>query len=193
MDWQTWLQGNLPPGTRETSGYRTPQQEAALGGPATSYHSRGTPGAPGAIDVGGPADQLKALFEKIKVQFKGRINELYLNLPGGGSLDVKNNQYLGTNPEAGRPQHLHVALQPTTGPQPASGIPAENRGDRALAAAPAGVCARSFEIPTAKSAVDRLKGQNTPGLIVCWSDVWIYGAALGLIVGGSWLVMRGKE
>lgn len=193
MTWQEWLGQNLPLGTRETSGYRTPEQERRLGGPASSYHSRGTPSAPGAIDVGGPADQLKALFEKIKAQFKGRINELYLNIPGGQSLDIKNNRYLGTNPEQGRPQHLHVALQPTTGPAPAAGIPEANRGEMALAAAPAEVCARSFEIPTAKSLVAGVKGEQVPGLIVCWSDVWTYGAALGLIIGGSWLVMRGKD
>ena len=52
--WQDWVEQHLPPGTRETSGYRTPQQEAALGGPTSSYHSRGTPTEPGAIDVGGP-------------------------------------------------------------------------------------------------------------------------------------------
>src|SRR6266404_6033473 len=95
--WQDWIAANLPPGTKETSGYRTPQQEAALGGPASSYHSRGTPLAPGAIDVGGPADQLRKLFDEIKIAFAGRINELYLNIPGGQSQDIRNNQAISYN------------------------------------------------------------------------------------------------
>src|SRR6266566_3768635 len=147
--WQDWLSVNLPPGTRETSGYRTPQQEAALGGPASSYHSRGTPSSPGAIDVGGSADQLKALFDQIKVMFAGRIRELYLNLPGGQSEDIRNNMTIGRNPEAGRPQHLHIALGDYTdrsysGP-PAAQIPAENRGGAALKVAPATTGAGAVE------------------------------------------------
>ena len=43
--WQEWLGQHLPPGTRETSGFRSPEQERALDGPASSYHSRGTPAA----------------------------------------------------------------------------------------------------------------------------------------------------
>ena len=105
-------------GLSVSSGFRDPAHNKAIGGASNSYHTRGTPQAPGAIDVGGPADKLKELFEEIKAAFTGRINELYLNLPGGGSEDIRHNQPINSNPEAGRPQHLHIALS-----GPAGGVP----------------------------------------------------------------------
>lgn len=198
MTWQEWVQQNLPPGTKETSGYRTPQQEAALGGPASSYHTRGTPSAPGAIDVGGPAAALKQLFDEIKAAFAGRINELYLNIPGGQSEDIKANRPLGHNPEAGRAQHLHIALQPTVAPAGGFQGAATTGGPGTAGGQSAGgtECARAFCPPTAASIAYNalpawLRGEAPEQHCVCWSDVWVYGAGLFLVVSGSWLVFRG--
>lgn len=191
--WQSWAERRAASlGLREISGYRTPQQEAALGGPSTSYHTRGDREHPGAIDFGGPVDKLRQLFDEIKQAFAGRINELYLNVPGGDSVAIKDNRYLRDNPEAGRPLHLHAALGGSDAPvgltQPASGIPAPNRGEKAAEAAPEGVeCVRSFCFPTAASLLG-----VTDKTCYCWSDVWVYGAALLLILGGAALVARGK-
>lgn len=195
--WQEIILGNLPPGTRKTSGYRTPAQERALGGPPTSYHSRGTVKEPGAIDIGGPADKLKQLFDQIKEVFKGRINELYLNLPQGTSEAIRHNQPISGNPEKGRPQHLHIALgeaQTFTGRvQPAEGIPALNRGEKALEAAPADVCARRLCPPDIAGMIQGAMGKEAAPQTncICYSDLWIYGTGLFLVVGGSWLVFRG--
>lgn len=199
MTWEDWLSQNLPAGTRETSGYRSPQQEAALGGPATSYHSTGSPSAPGAIDVGGPAAQLKALFDTIRQQFAGRINELYLNIPGGQSQDIKNNQPIGVNPEAGRAQHLHIAIGGQGGPGPAQ-TPFEAAMDRFLKGiptpAPPGV------IPAPGSAIGGAPAAQSTGAecdrkvcvpfgsCTCWSDVWVYGAGLLLIIVGLLMISR---
>lgn len=191
MTWQEMIEQQARAvGATKTSGYRSPERERALGGPSSSYHTRGTPDAPGALDIGGTAQSLAALFDKIKEEFKGRINELYLNIPGGRSVAIKGNRYLSTNPEEGRPQHLHVAIGGGPGaatgvPAPAEGIPAGNRGDKALAAAPADVCTRSLCFPTVASAL----GQAEP-TCHCWSDVWMYGVGLFVIIGGSWMVFR---
>ncbi len=210
MTWQEWVAANLPAGTRETSGYRTPQQEAALGGPASSYHSQGTPDAPGAIDVGGPAAQLTALFEEIKQQFAGRVNELYLNLPGGGSQDIRNNQAIGTNPEAGRAQHLHIALRgiganaidPQTGHviDPTTGVPftagAPHYAANGAGEGGAGVCPAAFTwidpAAWAGAALGRSPDQSQMHDL-CWSDVWVYGAGLVLVIGGAWMLMGGRK
>jgi hypothetical protein len=199
LTWQQWVAQNLPPGTKETSGYRTPGQEAALGGPANSYHTRGTPSAPGAIDVGGPAGQLTALFEQIKQTFAGRINELFLNLPGGTSQDIRNNAAISTNPEAGRPQHLHIALS-----TPASAIPEANRGGKAALAA--GGCAKGLTFPTAKGLAKGVgnsargaagfgptEAEEGDSVTLCWSDVWIYGAGLGLVLIGARMLLTARE
>ena len=115
--WQAWLQQQAAAlGLTVTSGYRSPAANAAAGGSPTSYHMTGTPGSPGAVDIGGSASALTALFNEVRQQMAGRINELYLNLPGGGSQDIRNNQTISSNPEAGNPQHLHVALGGTVGP-----------------------------------------------------------------------------
>lgn len=183
MDWQSWLLGNLPPGTQETSGYRSPQHNAAVGGSPNSYHTRGSVNAPGAIDIGGSAAALTALFETIKQQFAGRINELYLNLPGGTSQDIRNNQAISSNPEAGNPQHLHVALNgggPSGTAPPAAGIDPANRGEKAVETA-GGDCARSVCAP-------KVLG----GGCLCWSDVWFYSAAVGLVVGGGLMLVTGR-
>jgi len=145
--------------------------------------------------VGGSADQLKALFDQIKVMFAGRIRELYLNLPGGQSEDIRNNMTIGRNPEAGRPQHLHIALGDYTdrtysGP-PAAQIPAENRGGAALKVAPATTgagaveCERYWKLPQVIPFVD-------PS-VHCWSDTIVYGASVFLIVGGAWLMFSASK
>lgn len=204
--WQYWVQQQAAAlGLPQTSGYRSPESNAAAGGSPTSYHMVGTPSQPGAIDIGGPAAQLRLLFDQIRQQFQGRINELYLNVPGGQSQDIRNNQSISSNPEAGNPQHLHIALGTTTGPNggppPAAGIPLANRGQMALAAAPVGgseECWRQVCPPDIRGWIwDAMP--HSPGAVrpvqtncLCWSDVWMYGAALGLIVGGSWMVFLGS-
>ena len=105
-------------GLTVTSGYRDPAHNRAIGGAPNSYHTRGTPEAPGAVDVAGPAEKLKQLFEEVRAAFAGRINELYLNLPGGTSEDIRHNQPISGNPEAGRPQHLHIAISGAAGGVP---------------------------------------------------------------------------
>ena len=193
--WQDWLAQELGRlGLKESSGYRDPAHNRAVGGAPGSYHTRGDAAHPGAIDVVGSEEGLRKLFADIKAMFTGRINELYLNVPGGVSSAIKNDRYLGTNPEAGRPQHLHVALGDATAPPPASGIPAENRGDKALAAAPADVCARSIDWTGPSGWVAAALGKDIPADArhsLCWSDIWFYGAAVGLVIGGSWLVFKG--
>jgi hypothetical protein len=178
-----------------TSGYRTPGEQAALHGSPTSYHTRGTRAYPGAIDIGGSADALTELFRRIRQAFQGRIEELYLNIPGGQSVAIKDNRYLGSNPEAGRPQHLHIAVGDTA--SPASRIPEANRGEAALRAAPAEVCVRQLCPPDFKGMIQGALGKQVEPQTncLCWSDVWVYGAALSLIVGGSWMLFlsRGEK
>lgn len=178
-----------------TSGYRSVQRQIELGSSTSSYHTKGTQAYPGALDIGGAADKLAELFRNIRERFKGRINELYLNLPAGGSVAIKGNQYLGSNPEAGRPQHLHIAIGGDGAP--ASRIPAENRGERALASAPADVCVRQLCPPDFKGMIQGALGKEVQPQTncLCWSDVWMYGAAVGLVLGGSWMVFlsRGKD
>lgn len=198
-DWQLWVEQEARKlGLKETSGYRSPAAERALGGPSSSYHSRGSVERPGAIDFGGPADKLAALFQAIKQQFAGSINELFLHVPGGQSSAIKHDRYLGRDPEAGRPQHLHVAIgEGATAPPPAAGIPSTNRGEKALAAAPAeGVCARSISWTTPAAWVAAALGKDQPeGSVhqLCWSDVWFYGAGVGLIVVGVALMRSGAK
>jgi hypothetical protein len=199
MTWQEWLDTRVRAlGLTETSGYRTPAQERALGGPASSYHSRGTRKAPGAIDVGGPADKLRQLFDDIKQAFAGRINELYLNVPGGDSVSIKDNRYLRINPEEGRARHLHVALgtgePPVRVEQPSSRIPAGERGEKALEAAPADVCVRNVCLPVWGADIRRGLGLEPEKPICwCWSDIWVYGSAVTVIIAGMWMVGGRKE
>jgi len=200
VTWQEWVEQRAASlGLTRTSGYRTPGQERALGGPASSYHSRGTPGAPGALDIGGSADKLTQLFREIRAAFAGRINELYLNIPGGQSLAIKNDRGLSTNPEAGRARHLHVALGASVGPlqlpQPATRIPAEGRGEKALEAAPADVCVRKLCPPDFRGAVAGALGREVKPQenCVCWSDVWVYGVAVSVIVSGALMAFWGRR
>lgn len=195
MDWQEWVRVRAPSlGLDVTSGKRTAEQQTRLGGSSASFHLRGTQEAPGAIDVGGPADRLKKLFDEIRAAFAGRINELYLNVPGGTSIGIKDDRYTRTNPEAGRPRHLHIALGGGANlPSPASRIPAENRGERGLDAAPADVCARSVCPPHIKGMVAAALGKEEEPQTNCWcwSDIWVYGIALAAIGGGAVLMTRG--
>lgn len=211
MSWQETVQEFAEGiGARKTSGFRTPAQQRALGSSSTSYHLRGTPEAPGALDLGGTADQLKQLFDKIKEAFKGRINELYLNLPGGESEAIRHNRPLGSNPEAGRAQHLHVAIGDTrqtytgqpkmyTGQAlneklvPAYGIDPANRGSKALEAT--GECGSRLCPPDFKGYITQAFG-GTPEPqenCICWSDVWVYGVGIVMLLAGSWMLYRGKE
>lgn len=204
--WEDWIASNLPPGTQVTSGYRSPSYNAAVGGAPNSYHTTGTPQAPGAIDVGGSAAALTTLFGQIKAMFAGRINELYLNLPGGQSQDIRSNQAIGSNPEAGNPQHLHIALSgvggpsnaidPTTGHviDPSTGVPF-TAGAQHYAASGAGEggaptaseCARQFCLPS----LSQLTGGNPN--CHCWSDALFYGAG-GILVGvGLLLTVAGAK
>ena len=192
MAWQDDVRAKAAElGVDVSSGYRTPDHNRRVGGAEGSYHTRGSQSYPGAIDVAGPADKLAELFRYLRQAFVGRINELYLNIPGGQSVAIKGNRYLGTNPEAGRPQHLHIAIG-GDGP-PASRIPPENRTAKGWEASgeppPAGYCERQFCHPTAKS----LAGLGEERC-VCWSDVWAYGAALLLILGGGAMVfLKGQS
>src|SRR5216117_1359226 len=100
MGWQSWVEGEAERlGLKQTSGYRSPGAEARLGGPATSYHSRGTKEAPGAIDIGGSSSSLTTLFNEIRERFGKNINELFLNIPGAWQA-VKGGASLSRNPEA---------------------------------------------------------------------------------------------
>ncbi len=45
-------------GLHVTSGYRTPQHNAAVGGVPNSLHTHGSPGNPGAIDLAGPVSKM---------------------------------------------------------------------------------------------------------------------------------------
>lgn len=187
MEWQDWLReeaGKL--GVTVTSGYRSPEHNKEIGGAPNSNHTKGTAALPGAMDIGGAASALKTLFDMIRKHFSGRIKELYLNLPNGHSEAIRNNTAISGNPEAGRPQHLHVAL-PAAGGSPASGIPLENRGDKALAAS--SDCSRRFCLPNlAGMAFDLnpLKGNavRPEAHCVCWSDVWFYSGGTVLAVLG---------
>lgn len=200
-------------GLTVTSGYRSPEHNREVGGAPNSYHTRGTPAAPGAIDVGGPADKLTQLFEQIKQMFQGRINELYLNLPGGQSQDIRHNQSISSNPEAGNPQHLHIALSGTTGgapstpfpgSAPAQAIPEANRGQKAVA--DTGGCTRGLTFPTAKGLSKGLgnsaraaagfgpqDAEEGDTVTLCWSDVWVYGAGIGLVLVGASMLLLSRE
>ena len=193
-EWQDYVRSKAEAlGLDVSSGYRTPEDQRRLGSSPTSYHTRGTREHPGALDIAGSADKLKHLFDEVKAMFQGRINELFLNLPSGTSEAIKNNAALGRNPEAGRPQHLHIAIN---GVAPAYGIPAENRGEKALAAAPdANVCARSVCPPDVRGWIDGALGREVKPQTncLCWSDVWMYGTALTLILGGSWMLFLSRK
>lgn len=200
--WEAWVQQQAAAlGLTVTSGYRTPQREAALGGPASSYHSTGSPLAPGAVDVGGPAAKLKALFDEVRAAFQGRINELYLNLPGGGSQDIKNNQAISTNPEAGRAQHLHISLGEPGSPvgslqtPPGYNYPTDPRSGHVIdpsTGVPFSAGAPHYAASGAGEGGEDCRSAHVFGFVgPCWSDVWMYGAALMLIVGGFAMVRQG--
>ena len=116
MSWQDEIRRDAENfGLKISSGYRSPGHNAAIGGAPGSLHTTGTPSSPGALDVTGPANVLTNLFDELKSAFKGRIKELYLNIPGSGFAAIKNNQALSSNPEAGRPQQLHGSHAPRGG------------------------------------------------------------------------------
>src|SRR6266508_2290344 len=87
-----------------SSGYRSTEHNREIGGAVGSYHTKGNVKLPGAFDVIGVAGTLREFFNYIKDAFKNRINELYLNIPGGTSEAIKRNKPLSGNPEVGRPQ-----------------------------------------------------------------------------------------
>lgn len=92
-----------------TSGYRTKEHNAAIGGAKNSYHLKGTELYPGAFDVAGPQHELALLFLELFREYPTRINELYLNVPDW--IAIKGSEILTLNPERDRPQHLHIALR----------------------------------------------------------------------------------
>lgn len=192
--WQQWLQMQAAAmGLTVTSGYRSPGAEASINPSVpygNSYHSQGTPAAPGAVDVGGSASKLTDLFAKVRQQFAGRINELYLNLPSGGSQDIRNNQDISSNPEAGNPQHLHVALSGFLPPYtPALSIPLYNQGARALADTGGRSTASAGSECSSEWCMPSLLG----GKCHCWSDVWIYGSGVAMILVGLFLMASGAK
>lgn len=184
MTWQEYVRSEAERlGLTVTSGYRSPGAEAALGGPSSSFHSKGSVAAPGAIDVGGSATGLKALFDSIRERFGTGIHELFLNVPNAWEA-IKNGTPLGHNPEAGRPQHLHVAL-------PGSGF--RGLADKFLNSPAAG---GGVESARAASGPDCPRHLCAPALFggscVCWSDVWIYTIAVGLILLGVLSAFRSQ-
>ena len=188
-EWQDYVRDEAKRrGLTVTSGYRSPAHNAAIGGAAGSHHTEGTIRLPGAIDVAGNAVALRAFFDDIKSKFVGRIRELYLNTKDWEA--IKNNAPLARNPEAGRAQHLHISL-PAEGGSPASGIPPQNRGDKALAALGEGGTAFCWpNLPGLMYDLKPIKGKDEvrpEDHCVQWSDIWFYGAgaavsALGLIL-----------
>lgn len=190
--WQEYVKERAAElGLTVTSGYRSPEHNAEIGGAPNSNHTKGSTGNPGAIDVAGPANALRDFFNDLMAEFKGRINELYLNIPGGHSVAVRHNAALpdGVNPERGRPQHLHIAIG--GGSSPAGGIPLANRGDKALAAT--GDCSRRFCLPNLAGIafdLNPLKGDaaRPADHCICWSDVWFYGGGTALAILGAILL-----
>lgn len=207
MSWQEEIAQDAENfGLTITSGYRSPGHNAAVGGAPNSYHTKGTLALPGALDVAGPAAVLKNLFEEIKQSFKGRINELYLNLPGGGFSAIRNNQALGSNPEAGNAPHLHIALRdgPSTPGQVAMrlGTDVANAGGQLGAAGKAALhrqglspdsvgidanaCSARLCLPTVPHLLD-------PPPCLCWSDLWAYGGGGLAVLLGLWMLLGNRE
>lgn len=109
--WQDWVRREAKRrGLRVISGLRSLERQKRLKGSLTSYHLQGTKEHPGAMDVGGSAEGLASFFGAIRYGFSGRLRELFLHIPGGGSRAIKNNKVLEHDPETGRAQHLHIAI-----------------------------------------------------------------------------------
>jgi hypothetical protein len=114
VKWQTRVKALVKEvgGLVVTSGYRSPEHNAEIGGAPGSYHTKGSKAFPGALDVGGGRAQLIDLCHRVEAEFEGRINELYLNVYGPPHwYAVKNDKHLNRNPERGKGQHLHIALR----------------------------------------------------------------------------------
>ena len=187
MSWQSWVEQeaeNL--GLRKSSGYRSPGAEARLGGPASSYHTRGSVAAPGALDIVGSSSGLTTLFNEIRQRFGQNINELFLNVPNAWQA-IKGGASLSRNPEAGRPQHLHVALP---------GEAFRGLADRFLNSPLAGggvESARAAAGPVAGCDRHLCAPAILGGSCVCWSDIWMYGIAVLLILWGGFMISGGAK
>lgn len=121
------------PGARITSGYRDPAHNADVGGVVNSWHTAGTPDAPGAIDVApGPGQtvagvaasiarrlpQLRTLNEGNHVHVQPNQRNTGVPAPqGGGSGSIIDDPGAGSplwtppkwNPEAGRFEQTNTA------------------------------------------------------------------------------------
>jgi peptidase M15-like protein len=150
-----------------TSGYRSAEHNRRIGGSPTSHHLEGSPGSPGAFDIGGAADKLREFFDWISERFRGRIRELYLNIPGGESKAIKGDKPLSTNPEAGKKRHVHIAI---------GGAGKLKEGEEPSSAGDL----RGFR----QACLPRIPRILDPPPCIFWSDVWFYSAGTLLAILG---------
>lgn len=75
-------------GLHMTSGYRSPQHNAAVGGAPHSWHTRGTPGNPGAVDLVGPMKAMRAALAWVKANISGLAEAMIDNVGNGWNLHI---------------------------------------------------------------------------------------------------------
>jgi biotin carboxyl carrier protein len=127
-------------GLRYSSGYRTPQHNAAVGGVPNSLHTHGTPANPGAVDLVGPLGAMQQALAYARAKFglqEGLIHDV------GSGLHL----HLGFFAKGGKAMMDQLAVVGEKGPE--------------LVSLPEG--AQVFSHSRSKQMVARAMGAGVPG------------------------------